>query len=60
MEQQRPGNSDPDSEVRICINSSILTQLGQMRSPSASTQKVDVNGVVDCKNQWTHVKIMEV
>jgi hypothetical protein len=34
------------TEVRTIITSSILVLMGQVRSPSISTQIVDVDGVV--------------
>jgi hypothetical protein len=34
------------TKVKTCITPSILAQMGQVRSLSASTQRVDVDGLV--------------
>ena len=48
------------AEVRICTISSILAKMGQVNSPLASTQILDIDGVVDYKNQGPSVEVMEV
>ena len=40
---------DRSAKVRIAITSSIVARMGQVRSPSALRQRVDVDGVVVVK-----------
>ena len=48
------------TKVRTCITSSIPVRLGQVRCPLISTQRVDVDEVVACKNRRPLVEVMEV
>ena len=47
-------------DMETSITSSILAWMGQVRSPSASMQTIDVDGVVSCYNQRPRVEVMEV
>ena len=48
------------AKVKTAITSSIFVSMGQERNSFASTECVNGNGVVTCKNQTPYVEIMEV
>ena len=48
------------AKVRTSITSSILVCMGQVRSPSASTLRIDVDGVVANKNQRLDMEVMKL
>ena len=48
------------TKVRTSITSLILAQTKQLSIVSASMQRVNVDGVVACKNQRPHVEVMDV
>ena len=48
------------AKVRTIITTSILAWRGQVRNPSVSTKRLDVDRVVDCWVQWPSMEVMQV